>query len=279
MPRHSVPSAVPARPRSARSTLTGIGFTLGLHLLLLAIGASVLLPALQDDADLDALTVTEAAVDEAIGFEELVDLSTASDAGEPPESVTMAPVKPVAITADSFLGGASETSGGQEDSDGKTGDGLFALGTSRLLQPGNAVSKGRFAAWTIPIARAGEVPPKPGDAPKPKQPYFIVVQLQLPDHYRTYPITDLYGQIEGTDGYRQKIPEPRYTFYYDLDSKLQQVTRRSRLPVRDHTVQVLIRVPGAQGGVNDEIELGAKRLDESETLTIEFADPRREPQS
>lgn len=267
--RRESPSSAP-RPRTTwQSTLAGLGTSLLVHVVLIVAAGLIFLPQIVRQ-ELDLITVTEAESDDFAGFEELVDLSVASSSSEPPPGLTTLPVQPIAVDTNALLGGAVEAAPAGKPDKAGSGDGLFADGSSRLLQPGNAVTKGRFAAWTVPIGKAGEPPPKPGDAPRPYQPYFVVVQMRVPETYRTYPASDLMGSITGTDGYVLKLP--KRTYYYNLAGELKQVSTRSRIPVQDEMVQMLVRVPGASdAGVRDEIALESRRLDESETLSIEFA--------
>ena len=139
-----------------------------------------------------------------------------------------------------------------------------------MKSPENAVRRGAFTAWTIPIAESGEEV-RPGQSPRAWQPYHIVIELRLPSSYREYPLYDLNGTVEGSDTYRQLIPKTN-TFYYNRDGKLTVGNVSSRVPVRDGTVQVLVEVPGAaQASTQDVIEIRSKRLREAETLTIQFA--------
>jgi hypothetical protein len=109
----------------------------------------------------------------------------------------------------------------------------------------NAVTEGSFTVWTIP------------DDPIPGETYTIMIEIRLPDKMTRFPRSDLIGLVTGTDGWRQPLPgnaEPRQSY----------------LPVRDHTVQLQVDVPGAGRRVRDTIEVRSKLLKEKQVLTIVF---------
>jgi hypothetical protein len=107
---------------------------------------------------------------------------------------------------------------------------------------GKAVIQGNFAAWTVP------------EDPKPKEAYKIVIQIKLPEHIKTYALTDLSGLVEGTDQYKQPIPQ----------------SVRGFLPVVNHQTQLVVEVPGAEALVQDTIVIRSRVLNESQKLEIVF---------
>jgi hypothetical protein len=111
-----------------------------------------------------------------------------------------------------------------------------------IPKTGRAVIKGNFAAWTVP------------EDPTPKEAYKIVIQIKLPSHVKRYALTDLSGLIEGTDQYKQTIPQ----------------NVRGFLPVVDHQTQLVVEVPGAEALVKDTITIRSRVLSESQTLEIVF---------
>ena len=84
--------------------------------------------------------------------------------------------------------------------------------------------------------------------------YEIVIQFRLPTNVKTYRSSDLTGMVVGTDGYKQVI----------------RFRRDEALNVRDGSVQVRIRVPGAERLVRDTIRVESKVLREKQTIEIEF---------
>ena len=129
---------------------------------------------------------------------------------------------------------------GKGNGDG-SGDG-DAMALPAIKIPGYAVTKGSFSAWTEP------------KDPAPLISYEIVIQFRLPTNVKTYRSSDLTGMVVGTDGYKQVI----------------RFRRDEALNVRDGSVQVRIRVPGAERLVRDTIRVESKVLREKQTIEIEF---------
>ena len=156
----------------------------------------------------------------------------------------------------------------------KTGSG----GGFRMLEPKNAVRKGSFTAWTIPIAQRFGEKPQAGDSPRPGQPYFIAIQVKLPERRRTYKVSDLSGKIVGTDGYVQLIPAMAYV--QERDGKITRANVGRLLPIVDGVAQILIKVPGAEALVKDTIAIKSRTLKEEQTLLLVFGEDlerRRRP--
>jgi hypothetical protein len=135
-------------------------------------------------------------------------------------------------------GEGEESGDGTEDGNGKGKQFLFKMPTSDKV-----ITKGSFTAWTEP------------EDPKPGQNYFIVIQIKLPRNIKRYRVKDLSGKVIGTDHYRQKIPG-RY--------------KKKYLPVKNHTTQFAVLVPGAHALVEDSITIESKILKEKQTLLIVF---------
>jgi hypothetical protein len=160
-----------------------------------------------------------------------------------------------------------------------------AAGVQRFV-PKNAVRAGSFTAWTTPTfghpdrgeyytRRFGEPDPQPGDSPRPGQPYYITIQIKVPEGRRRFPIRDVTGTITGTDGYQQRLPE--HTYVLDRDGKPTR-PRGGSIPVIDGAVQFIVFVPGARDLVKDTIEVSSELLDEEQTLELVFQVPDTEPQ-
>jgi hypothetical protein len=135
--------------------------------------------------------------------------------------------------------------------------------------PPNAVQAGSFAAWWIPeVKRYGEKV-EPGQLPRIGQEYQIIVQVSVPEDCRTFPISDLSGEIVGTDGYKQPIPDR--VWLRDTRGKLVLSTGHSSLRATNGSVQVVFKVQGAgQAGVRDTIRIQSRMLDEEQTLVLVF---------
>ena len=151
--------------------------------------------------------------------------------------------------------------GGRESAQAASGGVAFIL-------PPNAVQAGNFAAWWIPLAqRYGEVV-EPGQLPRIGQNYHIHVQIQVPAERGSFRVDDLTGEITGTDGYKQNIPDRAWV--YDDDGKLARATGRM-LPVRDRIVEIVFKVTASsKAGVRDTIRIRSHLLDEEQLLTLEF---------
>lgn len=131
--------------------------------------------------------------------------------------------------------------GGKGKGAGGTGDG-DAMALPGVAIPKYAVTKGSFSAWTEP------------KDPIPGKSYEIVIQFRLPANVKTYKGSDLTGMVVGTDGYKQAI----------------KFARTEAFPVTDGSVQVRIRVPGADRLVRDTIRIESKLLREKQMIEIEF---------
>ena len=139
-------------------------------------------------------------------------------------------------------------------------------GHGLLQAPAGArvVRKGSFSVWTVP------------KDPLPFQEYKIVIQVRLPDLVRRYRATDLSGEVEGTDRYRQQIPwDPKWKGRTDValtvrKGQLVPLRKGDFLPVRDRIAQLVIRVPPAKRLVRDRIKIRSKLLKEQQVLEIVF---------
>jgi hypothetical protein len=174
---------------------------------------------------------------------------------------------------------------GTPDGDGGEGTGSGAgIGAGEVgngmmqFVPKNAVRKGSFAAWTTPVfddyfpRPFGAPDPEPGVSPRPMQNYWITIQIKVPGNRRRYSVRDLTGEVIGTDGYRQKIPE--HTFRLSADGKLLPLQDDGQVPVVDGFVQLVVKVPGARSLVKDTIVVKSKSLKEEQALEIVFKGDR-----
>jgi hypothetical protein len=141
--------------------------------------------------------------------------------------------------------------------------------------PPNAVRAGSFAAWVTPLpqqkttGKQGADPDQgPGDAPRPGQAYLITIQINVPEGMERYPLRDLSGEVVGSDGYRQKLPDR--AFVLTEEGTLSRPSQPSVRVTHAGVVQIAIRVPGAHALVQDTIEISSKMLNEQQTLKLVF---------
>ena len=167
---------------------------------------------------------------------------------------------------ESGLGGGSGNGFG-----GGEGDGFLRL-------PRGAVTAGSFAAWTVPqgidnrgrkLPERGGTTGEPGESPLEGEVYFIVIRIKLPANRATYSLSDLSGSVRGTDKYRQDIPDG--VFVLAKDGRLEKPARTGKLDVKNRSIDIVMRVPGAERLVKDTIELKSRLLNETQRLTLEFA--------
>jgi hypothetical protein len=155
-----------------------------------------------------------------------------------PDMVQMVTDEPSLFSpADSIRGAVNGTGKGS----GEGGEGE-SMALPAVNIPKYAVTKGSFSAWTDPKD------PVPGIS------YEIVIQFRLPSNVKTYRGSDLSGMVIGTDGYKQVI----------------RFNRGQSFDVKDGSVQVRIRVPGAAQLVRDTIRIESKLLREKQMIEIEF---------
>lgn len=147
------------------------------------------------------------------------------------------------------------------------GDAGGSAGGVRIREPANAVRRGSFTAFTVPIVGRNQTS-EPGTSPRPGQDYYIVVQITVPGTRKIYPLRDLKGLIVGTDGYRQRVPEN--AFVMEEDGQLVPLAPTRSLKVVDGVVQIFIRVPGASRLVRDEIQVQSALLRETQELALTF---------
>lgn len=158
---------------------------------------------------------------------------------------------------------------GQQNGSGNNGE----FGGGRTAEPENAVKVGNFSVWCWPILASGidgkTVHGTPGEFPKVRQDYSIVIRIKVPD-YKTYArISDFSGRVVGTDGYTQRIPDDAY--FFRLNGDLIKARPSYKIPVVDGTVEILIRVPGASfAEVRDTIRVYSRILDEEQEIELVF---------
>ena len=244
---------------------TGYGLSLIIHSVILAIMGLWMLPVLLEQTDITTVVQSNAESPQFAEIEELtVDQSAGSEEEvQPQHTQSLLPDAEITkLQHDLLTEVTAARTTGEGGSASGSGDGI------RLLEPGNAVRKGSFSAWTIPIAQRFGEKPQAGDSPRPGQAYFIVIQVQVPDGRRTYKVNDLSGKIVGTDGYQQLIPAQ--AFVQDKSGRLVRAQIGRLLPIIDGVVQILIQVPGADALVKDTVSVKSRSLNEQQTLELIF---------
>ena len=262
------------RPAVTWGSVSGLLMTLLVHVGLLGAAALIGLASVGREGPPLITVVADNEGDDLGLLESIVSLDTpALDAAPPRETVPIEtvplvpqPLDPTQVAVDPIPSGPSSVGIDGTSSGAAAGGDRF-----KLPSPTNAVRRGAFAAWTIPIAGPGEEV-VPGQAPRVNQPYHIVIEIALPNTYRVYPLSDFYGRVIGTDGFKQEIPK-RKTFYYNRRGQLVVASPVTRVPVRDGTVQLLVEVDGSSiPATQDTITLRSRRLREEEQLVLTFSD-------
>ncbi len=146
------------------------------------------------------------------------------------------------------------------EAEGEAGGGTGVL--LKVPASGLAVTKGSFTAFTIPAQ------------PKPREAYSIVIEVRLKDDVRKYRVSDLSGEVRGSDTYVQKLPfdsrTPLASGYPAEDKKIKPLTMSTVLDVVNNRVQIIVKVPGADRLVRDEIHIRSKKLREEQRITLVF---------
>ena len=151
--------------------------------------------------------------------------------------------------------------GSKENDPAEDGSGVLL----KVPESGLAVTKGSFTAFTIPAN------------PKPREVYSIVIEVRLPDDVKEFRVSDLVGEVRGSDKYVQKIPYDKdapYAAGYPVENAgIKVLTSSSVLNVEKNRVQIIVKVPGAARMVKDVIKIRSRKLKEEQELTLVFGVP------
>lgn len=162
----------------------------------------------------------------------------------------------------SFNDDIVSASSAESKGDGDDGGGVLL----KIPDQGFAVTKGSFTAFTIPAT------------PAPMKPYRIVIEVRLPGDVKKYRVSDLKGEVIGTDGYKQFLPydknSPSASRAPAANGKETVINSSSSIDVINNRVQIIVVVPGARNLVKDRIKIRSKRLREDQELTLTFGQPR-----
>lgn len=243
----------------------GAGISFVFHMILLGLLAIPVYYSAQPGSVVTT-TIEQAPTDPVIittnlDVDNLMSLPPAEGGGSSKDSFATTDIGPIPWDAQ-LLSDVNSSQG----TDGTVGVGTEGAGL-RIKEPKNAVKAGSFTVFTLPIP-LGREPTEAGQAPRPGQDYFIVVQMSMPANRSVYPLRDLTGSIVGTDGYTQKIPER--AFIMGESGRPEPINPRRGVPVVDGVVQVFIRVPGAQRMVKDTINVKSQLLKEDQELLLTF---------
>lgn len=247
---------------------TGYSISLLLHIAFLLALSLTFIDSLSSDPPLSVFLTswrTEEAVDEHGALvDTVIHLTRESRQAVVPESISLRASESVTREVPTAPPEKKEDVASPENGDGER---VVPAGEEDL--PENAVRAGSFAAWWIPKAeRYGEVI-APGQLPRVGQEYRIILQIRLPAERRIFNVHDLSGEIIGSDGYRQFIPDRAWTV--DEKGELVRVSSPGSLPVREGLVQIAFKVQGAgRAGVRDEIRIQSRLLNETQTLVLTF---------
>ena|GEM_PF-1830928 len=144
-------------------------------------------------------------------------------------------------------------------------------GSAALLkvpESGLAVTKGSFTAFTIPAH------------PQPMEAYSIVIEVRLPSDVKRFRVSDLNGEVRGSDGYTQKIPydsrTPYAAGYPTPEKKIEILQASTTLDVVDNKIQIVVKIPGGARLVKDVIRIRSRKLNEEQELTLIFGVRRPE---
>ena len=102
------------------------------------------------------------------------------------------------------------------------------------------------------------------------KPYRIVIEVRLPGDVKRYRVSDLKGEVIGTDGYRQLLPYdkrmPTASRAPAANGREVVITSSSSIDVIKNRVQIIIVVPGARNLVKDRIQIRSRRLREDQEV-------------
>jgi|GEM_PF-308254 hypothetical protein len=238
-------------------TAGSFGASVAVHTII-AVALAIVVKESLDKNESISMTLSEADT-MPIHFDEIEDISVDLAGGS---EVQVPQFQDVPLTVDSALNSevASELMSLAGSGEGDGGDEGFGF-KFKMPDGGKAVSAGSFSAWTVP------------EDPKPGQDYMIVIRIKTPERSRTYRITDLSGELVGTDGYRLGIPIDRShpdKTVTEKGGRLVPVRSSDKLRVVKGHVQIMVKVPGAPSLVRDMIELRSKMLKEEQKLEIVF---------
>lgn len=266
----------------------GAGYLLSfvIHLVLLGLLAIPVIQELQKNEELTTIIAGEDVITESgiigdslnTGLElALPEPSPGTDMGAP-ELLQLGPsaIAAMDVSPDELEGLKSSAGGAAGDALGAGGGkkGTGGSGNSiRVADPSNAVRAGSFSVWAWPISgkdlKGNWRHDEPGSSPKVGQEYHIVIRFKVPNNLTRIPLHHFSGKVEGTDGYRQELPQNGY--YFNARGELTKARTGQYIPVVDGIAELLILVPAASKAlVRDTINVKSKTINEEQTIELVF---------
>ena len=227
------------------------------------LGLDWLLPTEETQPLLQAALGDEDIMDDAAAFEFIADIS---DQFEKPTSSLEQLAAELQRSENGTLLTAQDDVwksllGSKENDPDEDGSGVLL----KVPESGLAVTKGSFTAFTIPAN------------PRPRDVYSIVIEVRLPDDVKEYRVSDLVGEVRGSDKYVQKIPydkdSPSAAGFQTKEKGFKVLTNSTTLEVFKNRVQIIVKVPGAARLVKDVIKIRSRKLKEEQELTLVFGVP------
>ena len=134
---------------------------------------------------------------------------------------------------------------------------------------GNVVTKGSFTVWTSP------------ELPAVRQDYWVFIVVALPKKTRipgrsgAYPVSDVTGQVRGSDSYTQSLlfdrRFPSVVEFLNSSGIFVKATKTTRIPISDKGIRLRVLVAGAeQPKTVDVVNLSSQILREKQKLTLTF---------
>lgn len=239
-------------------TAGSFGVSVAVHTVIAIALAIVVKESLNENQSISMILTEADAM--PIDFDDIEDISVDMAGG----SETQVPqFQNVPLAVDSALtSNASELMSLAGSGEGDGGDMGFGF-KFKMPEGGKAVSAGSFTAWTVP------------EDPRPGQDYIIVIRVKVPKATTSYRVSDLSGQIVGTDGYTLQVPVDNNPSRRDRTKteragRLVPVKSRDRLRVVKGHVQLMVDVPGAASLTRDTIQVRSRMLKEEQKLEIVF---------
>ena len=265
--------SIPGHIAAALTSLASMSFFSSAMIHLIAWGSAlILLPILGFDW-LELMQTSQVPISASLGDEEILDdlpqfevVGSIDIEIEKQQSSLQQLAQHVQESDSAWLKSASEEglSPSSMNSKGEADDGGGIL--LKVPEAGFAVTKGSFTAFTIPAN------------PEPLKPYRIVIEVRLPGDVNKYRVSDLKGEVIGTDGYKQFLPYdkamPSAARAPAANGREVVLTSSSSIDVIKNRVQIIIVVPGARNLVKDRIKIRSRRLREEQELTLTFGKSR-----
>ncbi len=242
-----------------RAVIGAYGTSLLIHVLILVVLSAVFIQQKVTSQAISTQLSDADGVPQA--FDGLVELSLPKAGADLTKSPLLMPTPiadPRLIAAPDVIANAVQTNG-KENGSSEFGDSDgFQF---KMPMGGKAVTKGSFAAWTVPAD------------PKPREDYLIIIRIKLPAALKTYRVADISGEVTGTDAFRLVIPfdqrRPDAT-RTERSGKVVPVKQTDLLRIVDGHAQIVVSIPGAAALVKDSIRVKSKLLKEEQSLEIEF---------